>query len=291
MRLPKAPRIRLDAVRTCLVFGASGAIGRFLLTRLLTAGERVFAVSRHVQADARDGLRWIEGSLENDAALPDAVDAIFSCGPLDAFARWYARTPTGSARVVAIGSMSADSKRDSIDAAERNVASRLAEAEDLVLRVAASRNAAATLLRPTLVYGAGRDRSLASIARFARRWRVFPRIAGASGLRQPVHADDLALACVAVASSPKTAGRHYEVGGGERLTFAAMIERTCRSLDVHCVALPVPLFALRAFAPSRSAAIARLTHDLVADNTDAAHDFDWSPRPFMPDAARWPRDA
>lgn len=275
----------------CLVFGASGAIGRFLVTRLLASGERVLAVSRRAQADARDGLRWIEGSLESEFALPEAVDAIFSCGPLDAFARWYTRTPTGAARVVAIGSMSADSKRDSIDAAERDVASRLAEAEDLVLRVAASRHAAATLLRPTLVYGAGRDRSLAPIARFARCWRVFPRIAGASGLRQPVHADDLALACVSAASSPRTAGRRYEVGGGERLTFAAMVERTCRSLDVRCVALPVPLFALRVLAASRLAAVARLTRDFVADNADAARDFGWSPRPFAPDASRWPRDA
>ena len=33
----------------------------------------------------------------------------------------------------------------------------------------------------------------------ARRWRVFPYVAGANGLRQPVHADDLAAACVALA--------------------------------------------------------------------------------------------
>jgi len=285
------PRTRPESVDNCLVFGASGAIGRFLVTRLLAAGERVFAVSRCVQSDARTNLRWIEGSLESDFALPDAVETIFSCGPLDAFARWYERTPTGAARVVAIGSMSADSKRDSIDAAERDVASRLAEAEARVLRVAASRGAAATLLRPTLVYGAGRDRSLAPIARFARRWRVFPRIVGANGLRQPVHADDLAIACVAASSSPRAAGRHYEVGGGERLTFSAMIERTCRSLDVSCLALPVPLFALRMFASSRSAAVVRLTRDLVADNADAARDFGWSPRLFAPDASRWPRDA
>jgi len=277
-------------VSVALVFGASGAIGRFLVPRLLAAGVRVVAVSRHAQGDARAGLQWIEGSLEGGFALPPGVDAIFSCGPLDAFARWYERTPTGTVRVVAIGSMSADSKRDSVDAAERDVATRLAASEDLVLRVTASRNATATLLRPTLVYGAGRDRSLAPIARFARRWRVFPRIVGACGLRQPVHADDLALACIAASASSETAGRRYEVGGGERLTFAAMIERTCRSLDVRCWALPVPLFVLRRLASSRSAAVARLTRDLVADNGDAARDFDWAPRPFAPDAARWPRD-
>lgn len=278
-------------MKTCLVFGASGAIGRFLVTRLLDAGERVFAVSRRAQADAQTNLQWIEGSLESGFVLPDGIDAIFSCGPLDAFAHWYERTPTGAARVVAIGSMSADSKRDSIDAAERGVASRLADAEGRVLRAAASRNAAATLLRPTLVYGAGRDRSLAPIARFARRWRVFPRIVGACGLRQPVHAEDLAHACIAASSSARTAGRIYEVGGGERLSFSAMIERTCRSLDVRCLALPVPLAALRVLAPSRAAAIARLTRDLVADNADAARDFGWSPRAFAPEAARWPRDA
>ena len=64
--------------------------------------------------------------------------------------------------------------------------------------VAAERGIACTVFRPTLIYGAGTDRSLAPIARFARRWRVLPVPLGANGLRQPVHARDLAAACVAV---------------------------------------------------------------------------------------------
>lgn len=278
---------------TSLVFGASGAIGRFLLPRL--AGTRVFAVSRRKR---RGGdVDWIVAALDAGFDVPAPLDAIYSCGPLDAFARWYECTPTGAARVVAIGSMSASSKRDSTDASERDVSARLRAAEDAVLRIAAARGAVATVLRPTLIYGTGRDRSLAPIARFAQRWRVCPRILGARGLRQPVHADDLAAACVAVAASPRAAGRCYEVGGGERLSFAAMIERTCRSLDVRLLTLPLPLFALGGAAQvaaalgrgtPQPAAVARLREDLIADNGDAARDFGWSPRPFRPDAARWP---
>ena len=61
------------------------------------------------------------------------------------------------------------------------------------MQAARDRNVAGTIFRPTLIYGTGRDRSLAPIARFARRWRVLPLPVGARGLRQPVHAavDDI----------------------------------------------------------------------------------------------------
>ncbi len=280
------------------MFGASGAVGGFLLSRL--GGERVWAVSRQPRPPGQGDVQWIAGDLDGDVSLPKAVEAIFSCGPLDAFARWYARSATGTARVLAISSMSVFSKRDSEDAAERDVAARLGSAEAQVLHIAAGRGAHAVVLRPTLIYGSGRDRSLAPVARWARRWRLFPRLQGASGLRQPVHADDLAQACIAALRASSTAGRCYALGGGERLDFAQMIERTCRSLDVACVGIPMPIALLAqprilriaaalGWTPPGLAAIARMRVDLLADNDAAARDFGWAPRPFEPDAAHWPR--
>ena len=50
------------------------------------------------------------------------------------------------------------------------------------------------LLRPTLIYGLGLDRNVTAAARFIRRWHFFPLGGPGPGLRQPVHADDLAAA-------------------------------------------------------------------------------------------------
>jgi len=279
-----------------LVLGASGAIGRFLLPRLVVAGDDVLALSRAVRTSDAPRLHWLRGDLEQALPPLPALDVLYSCGPLDAFARWYARAPMQAARIVAIGSMSIESKHASADPHERALAARLHDAERSLAATARERGAAWTVLRPTLVYGAGVDHSLTPLVRRARRWRVFPRVAGARGLRQPVHADDLAAACVAVAAQPHCAGRVYALGGGERLAFAAMLERVRASLPFRTVPLPVPLPLVRVvLALARAAGSTRLSpalvdrlgHDLVADDRAARVDFGYAPRPFRPDSACW----
>ncbi len=176
---------------TALVFGASGQIGIPLLQRLQAAGWQVLAVSRRVHADT-PGLHWLHGDLACVDGLPGAVDAIFSCGPLDQFARWHAAATLRAPRVLAFGSTSASSKQDSGDAGERDLASRLLDAEALLFATGKQRGVAVTVLRPTLVYGAGRDQTLTRIAELAQRYGRFVLPRNADGLRQPVHVDDLA---------------------------------------------------------------------------------------------------
>jgi nucleoside-diphosphate-sugar epimerase len=297
-RTEPVPTAAAAAPVHCLVFGASGAIGRFLLPRLHAAGDQVTAVSRRERGGAVQGARWITGDLDGVLALHGIAppQVLYSLGPLDAFARWLGRMPPGwQPRVVAVGSMSIDSKRDSPDAAERDVAARLARAEHALAETAAVRGCAWTVLRPTLVYGAGVDRSLTPLVRLAHRWHVFPQLAGADGLRQPVHAADLAKACLAVAGEPASAGRAYATGGGERLAFGDMLARVRASLPWHALSIPLPLAALHAGAvlaraagrPALVGAVARLRQDLVADNAPAQRDFGWSPRAFHPTAADW----
>ena len=106
-------------MRHALVFGGSGQIGVPLLARLHEAGWRVTAVSRAPRNDA-PGLHWLQGDLARVDGLPAAVDAVFSCGPLDNFAQWYAASRIDARRVLAFGSTSIDVKRGSSDAGERD---------------------------------------------------------------------------------------------------------------------------------------------------------------------------
>lgn len=279
-----------------IVFGASGAIGRFLVPRLVAAGHDVVAISREARESARPNVRWIVGALPSPVTALPAADAIFSLGPLDGFAEWYAGHPEPT-RVVAIGSLSAVTKAASSDPRERDVAARLAKAEATLVAAAAVRGTEATVLRATLIYGAGLDRSLAPIARFARRWRVFPFVAGASGLRQPVHADDLAAACAELAAMRHLPQSVYAVGGGERLAFATMLARVRASLPIATLPLPMPFALARAasgiarrlpaFRAVSPAALERLREDLVTDHAAAVADFGWSPRDFRPDTGAW----
>jgi len=281
-------------MRKALVFGASGQIGAPLVRRLGNAGWQVFAVSRQAHADA-PGLHWLRGDLAGVDGLPAAVDAIFSCGPLDHFARWHVAAPTRAPRVVAFGSTSASSKQGSGDTGERDLARRLLEAETLLFSVAQTRGANATVLRPTLVYGAGRDQTLTRIAALAQRWGRFVLPRHANGLRQPVHVDDLADAAWAACQSSASHGRSYDLPGGETLTYRDMVQRVLASMQSppRLLELPMPLFrSMLAVAQVRGIArdftpqaLARMRQDLVFNSEPARCDFAYAPRMFNPDAS------
>ena len=278
---------------TALVFGASGQIGRPLLERLRGAGWDVLAVSREPQADGA-GVRWVRGGFPAIDGLPGRVDALVSCGPLDGFAAWHEAHDVGAACVVAFGSTSVHVKQDSDDAAERSVATRLREGEASVQAVAGRRGARVVLLRPTLVYGSGRDRTVSRIAALARRWGRFVLPRGADGLRQPVHVDDLADAAFASLHAREARGA-FDLPGGEALPYREMVARVLAALQppprLHTV--PAPVFATAlALARARGrlggfgdAALARLRQDLVFDATPARTAFGYAPRAFRPTAA------
>ena len=285
--MPDAP------TRTALVFGASGQIGEALLARLAGGGWQVFAVSR-VPRPPAGGVTWLTGEFANVGGLPEAVDVVFSTGPLDGFAQWYARGQVATRRVVAFGSTSLDTKQASADAYERDIVARLQAAERLVFDTASANGAAATVLRPTLVYGAGRDQTLARIAAMGRRMGFFVLPRGANGKRQPVHVDDLAHAALAVVDAPATDGKAYALPGGETLAYRDMVARTLAALDppAKLWEVPMPVFRTALWLARKAGmmrgltddAVARMREDLVFDASPAWRDFGYAPRPFEPDA-------
>ncbi len=280
----------------------TGATGRLLLPALLERGVHVHAVSRRPPApNDRQQPAWIRGDLFGTVdALPSAADVIVSLGPLDAFSAWFDGTSiAGVKRVIALSSMSTETKSASPDATERALAATLHASEQRLLRTAAQRGIGCTVLRPTLIYGGGPDRSLTPVARFALRWRVLPIPLGASGLRQPVHAADLAGAVDAVIDCASAHGKIYALGGGERLRFDRMLLRLRAAMPRFVLPLPLPQVMIRAALRLRSgrgaskitaAAVDRMRADLVADNGEAARDFGFAPRAFLAcdviDAAR-----
>lgn len=274
---------------TILVFGASSQIGRFLLPRLQARGEAVSALSRQ-ERPSEEGLTWVKGQLPDQVPAVGRPLVLISFGPLLPFAQWLTSAVLApGTRVIATSSMSAESKLDSDVPAERAISQTLRDGEAALASACEQQGALWTVFRPTLIYGAGVDKSLTPIARRAMRWRVFPLPAG-RGLRQPVHADDIAAAVVAALDRPESAGRVLPLGGGERLSAGEMFARVQRSLPVQTLPVPVPAWLLRAgryAVPRLRGPLTRLEADLIADNSELRRLLGVAQRPFHPDAACW----
>ena len=193
------------------------------------------------------------------------------------------------AGLVAFSSTSADTKTDSSDPDEQALAQRLRDAEQQVRETCAERGIACTLLRPTLIYGSGRDRNISAIAGIIRRFGVFPLAAPGTGLRQPVHADDLAAAAVACIDNPAAAGRTFALPGGETLSYREMVRRIFTALDKppRTPALPMPLLRVGlklagGLLPGHysPALFERMNQDLAFDLEPAHRALNYSPRGF-----------
>jgi nucleoside-diphosphate-sugar epimerase len=184
--------------------------------------------------------------------------------------------------LVATSSMSILTKASSAQPAERAVVEQLQRGEALVQAQCQRLGMRWTILRPTLIYGAGRDRSLTPIARRAVASRLFP-LPGGGGLRQPVHADDLAQLVLRALDQPHADGCIVPAGGGERLRAGQMFARVRQALPLATVAVPVPAPVLRlaaACVPAMRGPVSRLHSDLVADNTLASQLLGHAPRDF-----------
>ena len=278
-----------------LVTGASSQIGDFLLPRLKAAGHDVHALSRTAR-DAAPGLSWFRADLEQPEALVPAANgcsAIIHLAPIWSLPMHLADLAgVGVGRVVAFSSTSRFGKESSRDPAEQALVRRLVDAEQHLEEVGGRLDLCRTVLRPTLIYGSGRDKNVSSIARFVRRFGFFPIAGAGSGLRQPVHAEDLAEAVCTVLESDITCGRSYNLGGGEILSYRRMVERIFESVGRGSRVVPLPLGALRLllrllsilprFRYVKPEMADRMNRDLVYGHEDAVRDFGYAPRGFRP---------
>lgn len=280
------------AFPTILVTGASSQIGQCVVRRLCAARVPVVALGRRRPKTTMDArLRFINGDLEaTDMALPESLSSVVHIAGiwllpnhLDAL---HAR---GVRRIVAFSSTSIFVKGQSSNAGERDLVARMMAAEAEVAARCEALGIVWTVLRPTLVYGLGIDRNVSRAAGFIQRFGVYPLATAATGLRQPVHADDLAAAALAALESPAAAGRSYELGGGEVLGYREMIGRIFDALGRRRRFVAIPgleiLAAVAGFVLRRPEVTAemvrRMRRDLVCDNGPAARDLSYRPRRFL----------
>ncbi len=276
------------------VLGASSLVGACAIPLLIRDDRRVFAFSRHTeQRTTEAGVTWVAlPSPSADAHDRFRIRTWLSLMPIWILPQYFSMIEaSGACRVVALSSTSIVVKSDSSDQGERDLACRLAEGEQALRAWAESRGIEWVILRPTLIYGCGRDKNLSEVAQFVRRFDFFPLLGRAMGLRQPIHAEDVAAACVTALTVPTAANRTYNLSGGETLPYREMVCRVFAALGKRPRLVTVPSWmfrvavtALRLIPRYRywpASMAERMNRNLVFDHAEAARDLGLSPRPFV----------
>lgn len=275
----------------CLVIGGSGLVGGYIVEHLVRRHGRVFAVSRSPR-NSTAKVEWIQADLTrpDTLKLPD-VTTLYCTSDAILLAKALPLILSPSVnRVVALSSTSVLTKQDTEVAEERETIRNLTDAEQTIATLCEQRQVDWTILRPTLIYAEGRDTNITPLSRLIRRVGFMPVVGGARGLRQPVHAEDLAIGAIAAAESPAASNKFYSLPGAETLPYREMIGRVFDGMGRPRRLVSVPpwlwrvIFAMaKPLFPTANVAMGlRMMKDMTFDASPAVEDFGWNPRVFRP---------
>ena len=274
-----------------VVIGATGIVGNYIVDRLVRAGERPIALSRS-ERKSTDDVEWFVGDLAAPERLKlPPFKTLYCTAHVGMLARALPFLSSASlTRVVAFTSTSIVTKMDSEILAERESVRLWAEAEQQLIAACERLGVGWTVLRPTIIYDEGRDANITRLSRLIEKLGFMPLAGSGSGLRQPVHAEDLAIGALAAAASSTAVNKIYAIPGRDTITYHEMVGRIFDGLHRprRVVAVPPALwraaFALAGpFISNANIAMGnRMTKDMIFDPTPAMQDFGWNPREFRP---------
>lgn len=249
---------------TIAVIGGSGFIGRQIVEKLARAGARLKILTRN--ADRAKFLRpmgtpgqitLISGKATDDAALANVlagVDAVVNTvgilaeGGGQRFAALQADLPARIGQMMAEAEASADkpSRRQqariihlSAIGADHQSPSRYARTKAAGEAGLQAAFPTATILRPSLVFGAG-DGFFNRFAAMAVTAPALPVIGGGTNRIQPVYVGDVASAVVAALEDQASTGKIYELGGPDVITFREAMRFLLQSIGRSRMLMSVP---------------------------------------------------
>lgn len=278
------------------LLGATSLVGECLLQQLTQNHSQIIAFSRYpvMQKENHPQITWQQLNTINPAKIKTAKKHIpvwLCVAPIWILPEYFdLLLAYGIRRVIVLSSTSRFTKNTSFEPSERKIALQLIAGEEQVQAWAATYEVEWIILRPTLIYGYGRDKNVTEIIKFIRRFGFFPVFGLAEGLRQPIHVADVASACSTALSALNLKNCCYNLTGGETLSYREMVKRIFAALDRTSRLLTVPLWLFRMalwglrrlprYQHWTTAMAERMNQDLVFDNSDIKRDLNFSPRPF-----------
>lgn len=230
-----------------LVTGATGFIGRRLVQGLLERGCHVRCMVRGANTSFSGAVEVVQGNmLERDSltAVLEGVDSAyylvhsmsggragFEQRDRDAAGNFvFAAERAGVRRVIYLGGLG-----ETGDNLSEHLKSRLEVAE--ILKTG---HFATTFLRAAVIIGAG-GASFELVRSLVERLPIMITPRWVSSRCQPVAVDDVIAYLIGCLLEERTAGRTFDIGGPEILTYREMMERLARLEGRRLWIVPVPV--------------------------------------------------
>lgn len=270
------------------VVGASSFVGGCLLPQLSNHGANVVAFSRQERVGNQRYVEWRQLISHADQTIP-----LWIClAPITVLHEHLHLVESyGARKIVVLSSTSRYTKNNSSDQHDQRLALQLAEGEQRLQTWAESKGIEWVVLRPTLIYGLGRDKNISEIARFVRRFGIFSLFDKASGLRQPIHVQDVANACISALQTSTCSNRAYNISGAETITYFEMVKRIFAAMNKRprMISIPLWMFSIAVgvvrcvprYRHWSSAMAERMNSDMAFDHSEAQRDFGFKPRGFI----------
>lgn len=270
-----------------LLTGATGFTGSFVLARLRERGAQPRCLVRATSDRTELGdAEIVEGDIGDETSLDRAlrgVDVLLNTASIgfgQAPLLVAAAERAGVRRAIFISTTAVFTTLNAKSKSVRLAAEQAIESSALDW----------TILRPTMIYGTSRDRNMARLIRFLRRWPVLPVVGDGESLQQPVYVGDVATAVLRALDSPSTVRRAYNISGAEPLTFNQVVDTITNALGrrVWKVRVPVgpPVALLHGLErlglrlPVRAEQLLRLNEDKAFGHDEAVCDFGYAPVSF-----------
>ncbi len=279
--------------QTVAVIGSSSLVGAPLIRQLCESYTKVISFSRNPASHHHDKVKAVRVDEQVMNTFSETISQWVCVAPIWVLSEYLPMLERcGVTNIVALSSTSVLSKSDSSDPSEQETVYRLKTAEESLQSWAGERELSCTILRPTLIYGYGRDKNISEIARFIRRFHIFPLLGRGQGLRQPVHADDVAMACVKALCYTGTTPQAFSVSGADTISYREMVSRIFITVGKRprFIRIPVWLFAsliavARLLPRYRHWSISmaqRMSKNLVYPYLEAEEQLGYKPRAFQP---------
>jgi nucleoside-diphosphate-sugar epimerase len=271
--------------KNLVLIGVYGQVGIAIIRMCLKVGIHVKAIT-NTQIDFTHKLLTIYPHDHSLKALNNRKNIVVYTGPIHKLKN-YQKIFNKTSHLICFSSTSIFTKVKSQSEDSKEIVKNLEDGENFALESSQKYGFSINILRPTMIYGYGIDNNVSMIRKYIQKYRFFPVYKNGTGLRQPVHTEDLAAAVLALLCQEHYT-QDYNLAGGEVITYKKMIKKIFVSQNLLPIIPTIPLMPclikiVRAFTKDYFFNIdvaLNMKKDFCFSCAKAEKDFNYKPRNF-----------